>query len=114
MLLLEAQLGPWGGCAMLGHMGDVVPWLHSDPSTAGDTRRALPCLHHMPCSHQPFPLSRCLYDTFCRYLLVVRRHRKHTQKKSLTEELTLLKEIVTNHISAHKSVLSQNPPLCDF
>lgn len=39
--------------------------------------------------------------------------KTHT-KKSLTEELTLLKEIVTNHISAHKSVLSQDPPLCDF
>lgn len=39
---------------------------------------------------------------------------RQTQKKSLTEELTLLKEIVTNHISPHKSVLSQDPPLCNF
>lgn len=41
------------------------------------------------------------------------RRKTHTQK-SLTEELTLLKEIVTDHISPHKSVLSQDPPLCNF
>lgn len=40
-------------------------------------KRALARLHHMPSSHQPFPLSRCTYDTFWGYLLVVRRDRKH-------------------------------------
>lgn len=36
MLSLQALLSPRRGHAMLGHVGNVPPGLHSDPRTPGD------------------------------------------------------------------------------